>query len=251
MKMTRRAGAFNIELLSAKLQERFRSLLSVAEKRTVFTWAEAPLRTAQVVFFEDHQALPAELTPGAPVFLALVGAAGEVAQVRAANKEAFHLELDFRVTQLADLLDRAAVRLLDVRGALAATPAAAAETTRVESFKLRRWMVLGPPFTTHRHMSAMALVSREAVTIDALCSHTGLAPQEARSLMAELAKHEAITSSFVEVPPAPAAAASDVASVSTVNAGNAANASRRPDGLFNKLSRWLTQSRTVQANTLR
>lgn len=235
MRNARHTGTFNITLLSAQLQERFHSLFTVVEKRTIFSWVEAPIATAQVVVTDDKNAtLPATASP----CLAFVGSRIDAEGLKPGFKHIFQIEPSFTVSQLLDVLDRAAVRLLDSRHATLQAPAPAREAS-IARYKLKRWVVLSKDFASASYTTAVALLTRGHVTLEAICAHTGLAFEEARALIAELDSQGALLISDE----APAAALPETPAQSKADS----SADKGQNGMFGKLARWLSANRSFSA----
>lgn len=176
------------DFLTPESRQRFCALFSVAARKSITSWKEMPV-TAALVLLLDH------VDCGMPVGLATapcmicIGDAGQqplrnvpwVGQLRA----------DYTLADLIDVLDRAAVFLLDWQArqrtlqasrAAPAVPGAGAEC----AYQVTSWVALGPPFQTGAGMRAMALLTREPVTLGQLCEYSGMDMPLARSLLAVL-----------------------------------------------------------------
>jgi len=238
MRNARHTGTFNITLLSTQLQERFHSLFTVVEKKTIFSWIEAPIATAQVVVTDDKNAA---LPPTASHCLAFVGSRVDAEGLKLGFKHIFQIEPGFTVSQLLDVLDRAAVRLLDSRHTAPQAPAPVREANIVR-YKLKRWVVLSKEFAAANYTTAVALLTRGHVTLEAISDHTGLASEEVRALIAELDSQDALLISEEAPVPAPPKVPTQSSQPKTDN-----SADKGQTGMFGKLARWLSTNRSFSS----
>ena len=214
---TNLTGELTSSLLAPGLRARFFELFGVASRKSVFAWREAVLPQAQVVVLDVSSDLSRlQFRPPCVIW---VGALPAGASVGAWSGR---LAPDYTVADLIDILDRAAVFLLDWKarrpapaaeprartladsGMLqpAASPAmAAAPGTR---YRLEAWIVLGAPFDGAGCVSALALLARQPVTAQQLQQHSGLPPAMVVDLLQELARRKVLQAS-VSAPPATAA----------------------------------------------
>ncbi|WP_435475783.1 hypothetical protein [Variovorax sp. GB1P17] len=224
--MRSHTATFNAALLSPAVQERFQTLFSVAERKSVLAWQEAPLPRAEVVICDsDLQDLSTEGS-SCTVF---VGAAVAPTQPAATNAtRRFQLMPDFTVGQLLDTLDRAAVWLLEVRSQKRVQQRAQEAELPSSSYQLRRWVTLSADLSAPGYVRAMALLTREPMSIERLCNHSGLLGWQAQDLLTELKRLDvlSVTGAAIRQPAAQAAPGTD-----------------RPGSFFSKLSRWLRQGR--------
>ncbi|WP_124458919.1 hypothetical protein [Variovorax sp. KBW07] len=225
--MRSHTATFNAALLSPAVRERFQTLFSVAERKSVLAWQEAPLPRAEVVICDsDLQDLPTEGS-SCTVFVGTAVASTQPAATSATRR--FQLMPDFTVGQLLDTLDRAAVWLLEVRNQKRMQRAQDAELPS-SSYQLRRWVTLPAELSTPGYIRAMALLTREPMSMERLCNHSGLLGWQAHELLAELKRLDVLS-----VTGAPPRRPSGQATASNAN-------SRDRGGFFSKLSRWLRQS---------
>jgi hypothetical protein len=239
-------GDIASSLLAPSLRARFSDLLGVAARKSVFAWQESALPEAQVVVLDPTSNI--NVLTMLPPCVIWVGREQPVAARHGGWVS--RLSQDFTVSDLIDTLDRAAVFLLDwkarQRAALTARSAAqsqmpasdfshssvasapstgtvaAAQTYR---YRVSAWVVLPEPFNGPECVSALALLSRQPVTMQQLQIHTGLAPVLVVDLLQELNRRKVLLVSA----PAPATAQS------TTSRGNAPVR----QGFLTRLSRWI------------
>jgi hypothetical protein len=105
------------------------------------------------------------------------------------------LPADYTVADLIDILDRAAVYLMDWKArqpqpALVpvAKPVLTAEPGQDDGARHRlvSWVALAAPYNGPSYLRALAMLAREAVTVTQLQNHGGLAPEEVSALLVAL-----------------------------------------------------------------
>ena len=251
-------GALAFGLLAPALRTRFLELFGVASRKSVFAWQESELPEAQVAVLDGSSDLM-RLQPLPPCVI-WVGRDHSPAAPRSAWVG--RLAPDYTLSDLIDILDRAAVFLLDwkarqpapapllvgkadgeVAGAASrsssahapgasdsvapavpakATMAAATQGTR---YRLASWVFLGAPFDGSGCISALALLARQPVTASQLQVHSGLTAMDVRALLQELAHRKVL-----QVIASPAKAAPLVVPTARPTA---------PLGFVQRLSHWL------------
>ena len=156
------------------------------------------------------------------------------------------LPLHYSASDLTDVLDRAAVFLLDWKAyqrttALAAmephvTPPATCKTSFQEDiaihrrYRLKTWVFLGTPFQTVGCTSALALLGRGFVTPEQLGAHCELAPGELQDLLQELDRRSVLEMTT----------SSPTLHIAPVNALGATLPLHK--GLARRLSQWLRRA---------
>jgi hypothetical protein len=254
-------GELAFGLLAPALHARFAALFSVAARKSVFAWRESPVGQAQVVVLDVSSNLM-RLQPLPPCVI-WVGRDQPTAHL----PEAWvgRLPQDYTVADLIDILDRAAVFLLDWRArrpdpvavvqqaqatdpvpsippgvpsrafanstirpaAPAAVGKAAMAAAQGSRYKLGSWVFLGTPFDSSGHISALALLARQPVTAQQLHAHSGLSPAMLGELLKELAHRKVLQVTAPE---------------QALPASGAADRRRAPvnQGFVRRLSHWLS-----------
>ena len=215
------------DLLMPSLYERFAHLFSVASRKSVLRWKEVSCFKAEVLLL-DRSLGPQMLPVKAPCVICVGGAApGPAANAPWVAR----LDANYTLADLIDVLDRAAVFLLDWRArqksaapAVGAAVAAAPEDAARYAYQLSTWVSMGAPFNSGGCVRALALLSREPVTLRQLCEHSGLERATAHALLAQLGRRGVLRS------------------VPLAGAGGAAAPKARPrisGGLVQRLARWV------------
>lgn len=214
---TNLTGELASSLLAPGLRARFFELFGVASRKSVFAWHEAVLPQAQVVVLDMSSDLSRlQFRPPCVIWVGGLPAGASLGAWTG------RLAADYTVADLIDVLDRAAVFLLDWKArrpvptavaparALAdsgvpppAAPGAmgAAQGTR---YRLAAWIVLGAPFDGAGCTSALALLARQPVTAQQLQQHSGLPPAMVLDLLQELARRKVLQASVLAPPATPA-----------------------------------------------
>lgn len=182
------------ELWSPSLKQRFEALFAVASRKSLRGWRQVPLVSAQVLVVDGS--LP---VPEAAVWMPCVVYVGGVPQgqhlERTQQRLATYLDLDFTLSDLIDMLDRAAVFLMDwkVRQQLASSQALerALDLVRQQGedcryrFQLKAWVALPAPWNSSECLRALAMLCRGPMDVATLCEHSGMEP----AAVADLLRH--------------------------------------------------------------
>ena len=219
------------DLLTPSARHRFVQLFGVASRKSVLPWKEVVRDRAQLVVLEQGM-VGAVSSLGSSPCVVTIGAV----QAPALNSASWtgRLEVNYTLSDLIDVLDRAAVFLLDweARQKMMANRERAQQTqapaaTKQEFlYQLKAWVSMGSPFNNGACIRALALLSREPVSLAQLCTHSGLDNATARSLLVELGQRGVLRGiALQEKRPAPAS-----------------SRPRQPvhsSGLLGRLGRWI------------
>lgn len=204
-------------LLPSDLRARFTEMLPVAARRSIVTWELTQAASADVVL-RDRQGPDHERNgDSVPIYVTDTPLSGGDANL-------LRMEQAFRVNTLMDMLDLAAVRLMNRREQSARV--AVALPTRADTlYRLKHWVFLGASRGGANYMRVLATMSREGVSRQWMVSTGGLSEAQADTLLAELQLRGALVSQ------APQA---------TAPAARSTPASR---GFVTRLKRWISGSR--------
>ena len=214
-------GELASSLLAPTLRARFSELFGVASRKSVFAWQESVLPEAQVVMVDGSSDLLR--LQNRPPCVIWVGTAQPPAGT--AGAWTGRLAQDYTVADLIDMLDRAAVFLLDwkARQPIPAATAPVEPAVPLTRYRLGSWVFLGAPFDGASHVRALALLARQPVTAQQLQTHSGLALAQVADLLQELARRKVLRASAPAATPAPTSSA----------------AAPVHKGLVQRLSNWL------------
>ncbi len=211
-------------LLAPTLRPRFFELFGVASRKSVFAWQESELPQAQVAVLDGSSDL-VRLRPVPPCVI-WVGREQTTSSPRSAWVG--RLSADYTLSDLIDILDRAAVFLLDwkVRQSTAAAFTSASASSGVHEalarsarafahssiepvvpavvakaamamaqgnrYRLGSWVFLGAPFDGPSYINALGLLASQPVTASQLQAHSGLTAVDVRALLHELAHRKVL-----------------------------------------------------------
>lgn len=187
------------ELWSPLLRERFEALFAVASRKSLRGWRQVPLVSAQVLVVDGS--LP---VPEAAVWMPCVVYVGGVPQgqhlERTQQRLATYLDMNFTLSDLIDMLDRAAVFLMDwtVRQQVASSQTLVHALDDLQQqggdcryrFQLKAWVALPAPWNSSECLRALAMLCRGPMEVAVLCEHSGM---EARAV-AQLLRHPRLRS---------------------------------------------------------
>lgn len=186
-------AGISADLLTPNVRQRFVQLFGVAARKSVLPWKEVPRDRAQLVLVDQGMADVVSSLGNSPCVVTVGNVGGNLT----GNASwAGRLEVNYTLSDLIDTLDRAAVFLLDWEARqkviarsqrTQAAPVDAAPAAKQEYlYQLKSWVSMGAPFNTGACIRALALLSREPVSLAQLCTHSGLESATARHLLVEL-----------------------------------------------------------------
>lgn len=180
------------ELWSASLKQRFEELFPVAARRSLCDWRQVPLASAQVLVVDGSLPVP-EAAVWMPCVVYVGGAPQERSLERSPQRWATYLEVDFTLADLTDMLDRAAVFLMDwqVRQQMATSRALEQALGDLQRkgvacsyrFQLGAWVSLPAPWNRAECQRALAMLCRGPLEVSRLCEHSGMEPEAVVQLL--------------------------------------------------------------------
>lgn len=192
MSQTKDEIGLAVQLCSPSLQQRFETLFADAAARSLRNWRQVPLVSAQVLIVDGHLPAP-EAAEWTPCVIHVGGLPQGAAPGQTPQRWAASLGAEFTQADLVDVLDRAAVFLMDwqVRQQLAASQAlerALADLQRqgadcMYRFQLSAWVALPAPWNRAECLRALAMLCRGPMDIPALCEHSGISCETAIELL--------------------------------------------------------------------
>ena len=171
-------AGISADLLTPNVRHRFVQLFGVAARKSVLPWKEVPRDRAQLVLVDQGMADVVSSLGNSPCVVTVGNVGGNLT----GNASwAGRLEVNYTLSDLIDTLDRAAVFLLDwearqkviARSARAQTQVADAAPAAKQEYlyQLKSWVSMGAPFNTGACIRALALLSREPISLAQLCTH--------------------------------------------------------------------------------
>ena len=192
-------GSIAADLLLPAARERFEKIFAVAARKSVFTWSSAAHALANVVLIDDS--VPASALGHMPPCVVCLCKTNNTARTAAPWQA--RLSGDYTVADLIDILDRAAVFLLDWQArpsaqrlaATSAAPTPAPVPAAAALYRLGSWVSMGAPFNSHQCLRALALLAQGAVSARQISEHSGLEPARTTALLNELQQRGVLISS--------------------------------------------------------
>lgn len=206
------------DLLMPNVYERFKPLFGVASRKSLLTWTEVPSQFAEVLVV-DQNTEQKVLQSDAPCVVVL--GSSDYPELR--NRPwVTRLKTNYTLADLIDVLDRAAVFMMDWKTRPTTSSAAPKVAVADPSYQLTSWIALAAPFNKPGCLKAMALMAREPVTLRQLCTTANLSVDAARELLVMLAER-GVLKSLTQPTPVP----------------RQATAPRVSGGLLTRLARWV------------
>ena len=184
--MARTIGEVNLaaELWTPVVQQRFETLFAVAGRKSLSGWRQTPRLMAEVLVIEGFA--PVEFKDGVrvPCVVYVGGEAASQPLGRSAQGWAAHLDVDFTLSDLIDILDRAAVFLMDWRArqkaSVTLTLQRALEDLKQQGlecphrFQIKSWVALPAGVNAAQNLRVLALLSRGPIDARSLTEHSGI-----------------------------------------------------------------------------
>ena len=182
------------ELWTPAVQQRFEALFAVASRKSLSGWRLVPRETAEVLVLDGT--VPEVLVQDAkksPCVVYVGGDASEQPLGRSSQGWAAHLDVEFTLSDLIDMLDRASVFLMDwkarQKASVTLTLQRALQDLQEQGldcphrFQIRSWVALPGSANTAQNMRALALLSRGPIAVQSLSEHSGAELPELISLL--------------------------------------------------------------------
>lgn len=203
-------------LLPAALRTRFLAMLEVAARRSIVAWELAEGACADVVLRER---LGNDDSRSVPIYISDT-------RLPHADVNLLRLDQEFRLSALMDVLDLAAVRVMN-RREQSARVAVVMPPQPDMRYRLKHWVFLGGSRAGANYMRVLAAMSREAVSRQWMLHKGGLNDSQVDSLLAELQLRGALISEL----PAAAVRARPTSTPASI-------------GFVSRLKRWIGGNRT-------
>lgn len=170
------------QLWTPAVQQRFDALFAVASRKSLSAWTQVPSEAAEVLILDG--AMPMQDDKAFPCVVYVGGDASLQPLGRSSQGWAAHLDVEFTLSDLIDMLDRAAVFLMDWKARQ--MKAAPLTLQRAMSdlqergmgcphrFQLKSWVVLPGAANTAQNLRALALLSRGPIAVQSLSEHSGV-----------------------------------------------------------------------------
>lgn len=181
------------ELWTPAVQQRFEALFAVASRKSLSGWRLVPREAAEVLVLDGTVPALAEDVKKSPCVVYVGGEASEQPLGRSSQGWAAHLDVEFTLSDLIDMLDRAAVFLMDWKARqkvkVTLTLQSALEELQEQGldcphlFQIKSWVALPGAANTAQNTRALALLSRGPIAVQSLSEHSGAELPELISLL--------------------------------------------------------------------
>jgi hypothetical protein len=173
----RKTAFISVKYLAEKEFLRYELLMQIADAKTVFRWLPSDKKNASVVLldstiFKNRETLPANC------ICIWISESHE----HAASKGDMSLPLNFRLPDLINALDRAALRLLDVKTDHADGSGSASQRT----YRISKWINLEHDFSAIRFQKILAVMTKQNVNWRWLLTSGDLTTRDAYLFLEEL-----------------------------------------------------------------
>ncbi|QOQ84495.1 hypothetical protein INP81_02035 [Comamonas thiooxydans] len=193
--MARTIGEVSLaaELWTPAVQQRFEALFAVAARKSLSGWRQVPRHAAEVLVIEGLESLLVRAEARAPCVVYLGGEPAMQPLGRSFQGWAVHLDVDFTLSDLIDMLDRAAVFLMDWRArhrageplplqrALQELQSQGVDCTHC--FQIKSWVALPGSVNSAQNMRALALLARGPINARSLAEHAGIEMSQLSTLL--------------------------------------------------------------------
>lgn len=193
--MARTIGEVSLaaELWTPTVQQRFEALFAVAARKSLSGWRQVSRHSAEVLVLEGGAS---QISMDEVKATCVVYVGGEAAMQplgRSSQGWAAHLDVDFTLSDLIDMLDRAAVFLMDWKARQKPSGTLSLQRALEElqhqgldclhRFQLRAWVTLPGSSNTAQNMRVLALLSRGPIDVRAISEHSGVALPQLLTLL--------------------------------------------------------------------
>lgn len=193
--MARTVGEVSLatELWTPEVRQRFEQLFAVASRKSLSQWRQVSRNTAEVLVLDGAVSQQGKDGSQPPCVVYVGGEAATQPLGRSSQGWAAHLEVDFTLSDLIDMLDRAAVFLMDWKARQKANTALTVQRAMADlqqqgfdcphRFQLKSWVALHGSANTAQNMRVLALLSRGPIDVKKVSEHSGIELPQLISLM--------------------------------------------------------------------
>ena len=181
------------ELWTPEVRQRFEQLFAVASRKSLSQWRQVTRNSAEVLILEGAVQPQSQESANAPCVVYVGGEASTQPLGRSSQGWAAHLDVDFTLSDLIDMLDRAAVFLMDWKARQKASMVLTLQRAMADlqqqgfdcphRFQLKSWVALHGASNTAQNMRVLALLSRGPIEVRSLSEHAGIELPQLISLM--------------------------------------------------------------------
>ncbi|WP_143036241.1 hypothetical protein [Collimonas sp. OK242] len=178
----RKIAPISLRYLAEKEFLRYDLLMQLADGKTVFKWIPSDLKRASVALLDMQIFNAREALPANCVCIWISESASYPGR-----KGDMTLPLNFSLSDLVNALDRAALRLLDMK-TIGDSPDMDADPFSQKNYRISKWISLEHDFSTVRFKKILAVMTKQTVNWRWLLTYGGLTERDAYLFLDELKK---------------------------------------------------------------
>jgi hypothetical protein len=182
----RKTVFISVKHLAEKELLRYELLMQIADEKTVFHWLPSDPRFASVALLDPSVFNPQEALPANCICI-WVSASSD----HPAGKGDMSLPANFRLSDLINVLDRAALRILDMKTGTTGLDDASDPLSQ-RTYRISRWISLEHDFSAVHFQKILAVMTKQSVDWHWLLAYGGLPERDAYLFLAELRKKKVL-----------------------------------------------------------
>ncbi|AEK62462.1 Hypothetical Protein CFU_2635 [Collimonas fungivorans Ter331] len=186
MSMMRKTTFISVKYLAQKELLRYELLMQIADEKTVFRWISSDLKFASVVLLDPAIFKSREALPASCICIWISDSA-----VPAAKKHDMILPLSFRLPDLISVLDRAALRILDMKTEQIC-PGDVTDPFYHRTYRISKWTQLEHSLSAIRFQKILAIMTKQSINWHWLLAYGGLTERDAYLFLDELRKRNVL-----------------------------------------------------------
>ena len=179
------------QLWTPAVQQRFDALFAVASRKSLSAWTQVPSEAAEVLILDG--AMPMQDDKAFPCVVYVGGDASLQPLGRSSQGWAAHLDVEFTLSDLIDMLDRAAVFLMDWRARHRTDAPLSLQRALQElqqqgvdcphRFQIKSWVALPGSANSAQNLRVLALLARGPIDARSLAEHAGIEMPQLSTLL--------------------------------------------------------------------
>lgn len=182
----RKTAFISVKHLAEKELLRYELLMQLADEKTVFRWLQSDLRFASVALLDSSAPLSQQALP-ANCLCIWVSASPD----HHVAKGDMILPVNFRLPDLINVLDRAALRILDMKPDKVG-PDNSSDPLFQSTYRISRWISLEHDFSTVNFQKILAVMTKQAIDWQWLLVYGGLSERDAYLFLDELRRNDVL-----------------------------------------------------------
>jgi hypothetical protein len=182
----RKTVFISVKHLAEKELLRYELMMPIANEKTVFRWLPSDSRVASVALLDPSVFNPLETLPANCICIWVAASPDHPA-----GKGDMTLPAKFRLSDLINVLDRAALRILDMKTGTSGM-GDASDPLSQRTYRISRWISLEHDFSAVNFQKILAVMTKQSVDWRWLLVYGGLSERDAYLFLDELRKKEVL-----------------------------------------------------------